>query len=676
MDDLLRKVTGFFVFFILTGALLGFAVEKENGHTVVWNEHQYQLQADAVRINTSATSETEQALVQYPAGCVLPLAAVVQGDNMSHALYVLFADSLWKMDLASHDWTPCSTSIVLPDGAGLLAYGVNHLVVGSSGTIGWLYHTVTDTWTPAEGLSGIPLRVEGDSVVFLNSADEEEHWSPRIKPVFGWVNYLVLFGYLIVILALGGGLSRKGTGASGFFKAGGHVPWWVSALSIFGAQISAISYMAIPAKTYSMDWRYMAIYISIIMVLPLVVFVFLPFFRRLQINTAYEYLEMRFNRTVRCFGSLMFVLLQVCKIAVVLFLPSIALNVVTGVNVYFCILIMGVLCLAYTTAGGMGSIVWVEALQVLILLGGAVLCLGILMAKQGGLFDFYAAASAEGKLRAFDFRWDLNTPSFWAVLFGAGASTLIQYGSDQGVIQRYLTTKDEKAAAKSIWMNSAMAVPAAVLFFSIGTGLYLYYQSHPAHLDPGMTQADAIFPWYMVTQLPVGVAGLLIAGIFAAAQSTLSSSVNAAATAVTMDFYRTLRPDDSDRSRVRFARWMTLVLGALGIGIAMLMAGWDIKSLWDQLGIYIGLFSSGLTGLFLLGMLTRRANGAGALTGLLVSAAVVWWVKDNTPIFFMLYALVGIVVAFVVGYVVSMLTGGSRKDLTGLSVHTQRTEDK
>jgi Na+/proline symporter len=221
-------------------------------------------------------------------------------------------------------------------------------------------------------------------------------------------------------------------------------------------------------------------------------------------------------------------------------------------------------------------------------------------------------------------------------------------------------------------MNALMGVPAAILFFSIGTGLYLYFKAYPAHLDPGMAQADAIFPWYMVTRLPLGVAGLLIAGIFAASQSTLSSSVNAAATALTMDFYRLFFPGQSDRGRVRFARWMTVLIGGVGIAIAMMMAGWNVKSLWDQLGIYIGLFSSGLAGLFLLGMLTRRANGAGALVGLVVSAFTVWWVKDHTPLFFMMYAFVGIVVSFGVGYVASLLTGGNRKDIEGLSVQTQQ----
>lgn len=637
---------------------------------------------DGVYMQAAGSSAPEEKIANLPDVHAVPAAVAIQGNNLTQGLYLLFgaenageAGALWRLDLLRKEWKICSPCPDVPEGVDMLSYGVNHLAVGGKAETGWFYHSVTDIWQPIEELAGQPLRTQGDFIVFRDtSTGEEKVWNPRKKPAFGMMNYLVLFGYLILILGLGGGLSRKGKDSSGYFKAGGHVPWVISALSIFGAQVSAITYMAIPSKTFSSDWGYMAIYIAIILAVTIVVFLFAPFFRRLKISTAYEYLELRFNRTVRWFGSMMFVVLQISRIAVVLFLPAIALNVVTGVSVYACILIMGVICLAYTVAGGMRSIVWVEALQVLILLGGAILCLGILIDRQGGIVSFYSAAVAVGKLKTFDLHLDFVGPSFWAVLFGSGASTLIQYSCDQGVIQRYLATKDEKSAAKSLWMNAFMAIPSAILFFSIGTGLYLFFKANPTQLDPGLVQADAIFPWYMMTQLPVGVAGLLIAGIFAASQSTLSTSANAAATALTMDFYCLFGSKKSDHHQVRFARWMTLLIGVLAIGVAMMMAGWNIKSLWDQLGIYIGLFSSGLAGLFLLGMLTRRANGIGALTGLLVSAAVVWWVKDHTPIFFMLYAFIGIVVSFAVGYVISLLTGGNRKDITGLSVQFQSGE--
>ncbi|MGB2823209.1 MAG: sodium/solute symporter, partial [Phycisphaerae bacterium] len=429
------------------------------------------------------------------------------------------------------------------------------------------YHTVTDTYVKAGELptgshvttAAVPWR---GSFVIPSGEISPGIRSPRVwkgdrppaRP-FGWVNYSVLGVYLASLVAMGVYFSRREKSTEDFFKAGRRVPWWAAGLSIFGTQLSAITFMAIPAKTFAADWRRFMGNVCILVVAPFIIAVILPFFRRLDVTTAYEYLEKRFNVAARLIGSVMFVLFQFGRIGIVLFLPSIALSVVTGIDVRACILVMGALSIAYTVLGGIEAVIWTDVLQVIVLLGGAVFCLVLILVDlPGGAAGLIDLAAGAGKLKAFDFRFDFTTETFWVVVLGGLAAGFISYGSDQAVIQRYLTTKDEKAAARSIWTNGILCIPASVLFFGVGTALYAYYGSYPQQLSATLDNADAIFPWYIVTQLPAGVAGILIAGVFAAAMSSLDSSMNSVATAVTTDFYRRFRPGAPDRACLRLAR--------------------------------------------------------------------------------------------------------------------------
>jgi Na+/proline symporter len=222
------------------------------------------------------------------------------------------------------------------------------------------------------------------------------------------------------------------------------------------------------------------------------------------------------------------------------------------------------------------------------------------------------------------------------VLFGGLGANLISYGSDQVVVQRYLTTKDEKSAANSVWISAIMTVPASIIFFGLGTALYVFYKEQPQLLDVSLDISDAIFPHFIVAELPQGVAGLLIAGIFAAAMSSLDSSMNSVATVITTDFYQRFRPDSEEHTRLKIAKWATGIVGVSGTIFALFMASWDIKSLWDQLNTFIGLFAGGLGGLFLLGICTRKANGAGAVIGLVMSGLVQFAVKEYSSVHFLL----------------------------------------
>jgi len=545
------------------------------------------------------------------------------------------------------------------------------------------YHTITDTWVnvgrqPTKNQVTTTAVQWGKAIVIPSGEIRPGVRTPQINKVtvpsrarFGLLNYAVLVAYLLALVGMGLFFWRRGKTTDDFFKAGGRVPWWAAGISIFGTQLSAITFMTIPAKTFATDWRYLMGNMAIVMVAPFIVLFYLPFFRRLKVTTSYEYLEKRFNLAARLLGSVMFMLFQFGRIGIVLYLPSLAMHVVTGMPVSVCIVLMGVLCIFYTVLGGIEAVIWTDVLQVIVLMGGALLCLALISFQvPGGWNEVNSIAESAGKFRTFDFRFDVTTATFWVLLIGGFGQSLGSYGADQTVVQRYLTTKDEAAARRSIWCNAILCIPASLLFFMMGSALFAFFRTHPGQLNPGLDNPDAIFPLYIVTQLPPGVAGLLIAGVFAAAMSSLDSSMNSVATAVTTDFYRRFKRDAPDRSCLRLARWVTAVIGVLGTAFALAMAQWDIKSLWDQYAVVLGFFLSGLAGLFILAIFTRRPGGLAAVTALVGSTAVQVLLKQSYAMHPFGYAVSGLVSCVIIGVLVGTVLPEKRKSLAGLTIHT------
>jgi SSS family solute:Na+ symporter len=547
------------------------------------------------------------------------------------------------------------------------------------------YNTITNTWNKLGMLPFTsPVTTSavrwGDSIILPSGEVSPGIRTPKIRKVdfqktatFGWVNYTVLGVYLGLLVIMGIIISGKQKNTQDFFKAGGRVPWWAAGVSIFGTQLSAITFMAIPAKTFATDWTLFFLLMTIIMVAPVIIAVFLPFFRRLNVTTAYEYLEMRYNHTVRLLGSLLYTGLQLGRLGIVLLLPSLALSVVTGIDVTTCIVVMGLLSILYTVLGGIEAVIWTDVVQVVVLLGGAIVCLAFIFVKVDySLPQIWEYVQTDTKIRVFDFRFDFTATTIWVVLIGGIATNIVQYGSDQTVIQRYLTTRDEKTAAKGIFTGAIMALPSALIFFSIGTALYLFYSIYPKELTPMLNSADSIFPFYIATQLPVGVSGLLIAAVFAAAMSSLDSSMNSVASVVTTDFYKKLFPSDQEeKGTLRFARVVTVVVGIFGTGFAVIMANMGVPSLWDQFNMIIGLFAGGLGGIFLIGILSRKVNGYGALVGIFMSALIQVLVKYYTPLSLHMYAFTGMTSAMLFTYLGSFLFQENiPKDLKGLTIYS------
>ena len=346
------------------------------------------------------------------------------------------------------------------------------------------------------------------------------------------------------------------------------------------------------------------------------------------------------------------------RIAIVLFLPSLALNAATGFNIYLCILLMGVVTLVYCTLGGIEAVVWGDVIQGFLLVGGAVASVfWIIGGIDGGWSGFMQVACQENKFHILNFKFDWTQPVFWVAVIGGLSNNLLTYTSDQSIVQKYLTVKDTRGMARGLWLNGLITIPIAILFFGIGTALFVFFRQEPQLLDAAMANNDAIYPHYIVSRLPDGVSGLLVAAIFAAAMSTLASNINSSTAVLSEDFYARLARNVSDRGKVRFARASGVVVGVLGIVMALALATFDIASLWDQFNFFLGLLTSGLGGLFLMGVFTRRIGTRAAFTGFFGSVVILLLIHAFTPASAILYGFLGLVACFLVGYASSFIYG-------------------
>lgn len=540
------------------------------------------------------------------------------------------------------------------------------------------YHTITDTWTvvgemPQEVVTTTAVRWN-DQIIIPSGEVRPGIRTALVQAVrvqneslgFGAVNYAVLIAYLVALVAMGIYFSRREKGTSDYFLAGKRIPWWAAGLSIYATQLSAITFVSIPAVAYASNWLVYPGQITIFLMAPVVVTFYLPFFRRLNVTTAYEYLERRFSLAVRLFGSLSFVVFQLGRMSVVVYLPALTLSAVTGIDKYTCIATMGVLATLYTVLGGMEAVIWTDVLQVIVLWGGICLSMVIILLDGGGLGTVFHTANQYEKLWMINWTWDTSQAATWLILIGSFALQFGPYTTDQAVVQRYMTTKDEQSAARSIWLNGALAIPFSLVFFGLGTCLFVFFHQHPELLSVGM-ENDNIFPLFMATQLPVGLSGLVIAGVFAASMSSLDSSMHSVATALTTDFYRRLNPGVDDHRCLRLARILTVTVGGLGTAVALLLASFDISSLFFLFQKLLGLISSGLVGVFILGIFTQRSHSLGVLIGAAASFCVLFFVTTFSHIHFYLYAVIGITTSVVVGYLASCLLPSSNPDQAGLT---------
>jgi SSS family transporter len=493
---------------------------------------------------------------------------------------------------------------------------------------------------------------------------------------FATADYIALTIYFALNIIIGWWCSRKNKSGGDYFLGGGRIPWWAAGISFSATGISSISFMALPAKTYTEDWLSFGSAPAQAFATAAVAIIFVGIFRRLNMTTIFDYLERRFDHRVRVLGAGLAVLLKVFgRMSVVMLLPALALSTVSGLNVYVSIGLMGLVTTIYALEGGFAAVIWTDVMQVAVMLGGVAIAFGSLAAGvPGGLAGIVDEALSDGKLRMVSWDFDFGKPTMW-VFAGMFIASVFTQLADQPLMQRVFATKDEKEGRKSVLLAAVMGIPIAVIFFFAGTALYVFYKFHSARLAGGLPN-DAIFPFFIVNEMPRGVVGLLLASLFAAAMGALGSALNATGAIVISDLYAPFRPTLSEKQKVRLGRLATLLAGLVSTGMAAWIASLEVASLWDQFLKLIALIGGGFPSVFALGLLTRRANAPGVITGALASIVITWWAQNHTTASVFFHGFIAISSCMAVGYFASLLFGGrnTAKNLQGLTMWDARAK--
>ncbi len=538
------------------------------------------------------------------------------------------------------------------------------------------WQTITQAWAPLpEGrMPGLAQAAAfGDGWLWLDAAGaagtlEIESGKLLLKTL----DWLVIVVYLAGMLGIGlyFYLREKRQSTAEFFVGGRSIPFWAAGVSLYAANTSSISYIAIPAKAFETNWQYMTNNLIAVLGLMFVAVWIVPLLRRLDLMSVFSYLETRFHPAIRMLASALFMLTQLgSRMSVILFLPSLAIATITGIPVTWSILLMGGFTIVYTALGGMKAVVWTDIVQLVVKMGGALFAIGFMVwSLDGGMAEFARAAAAEHKTKLFDFSFDLTKATVWGFVFLVLFDVVLTFPKDQVLMQRTLSTPNARDAGRSIWAFAAIMIPGGFVFYGIGTALFVYYQHNPERMNP-LLPIDATFPLFIAAELPSGLTGLIIAGIFAAAMATLSSIINSVSTLASVDFYERLVKNPDPARSVRFAEWMTVAAGLVGIAFALLLSRYDIHSLFDVSIELAGLLGGGFAGAYTLGMFTRRANSQGVAIGVaasIVLTTLAWSMKLLHPYF---YLAISIMLCIVIGYLASLAFPPPTRSLKGLTIY-------
>jgi SSS family solute:Na+ symporter len=455
----------------------------------------------------------------------------------------------------------------------------------------------------------------------------------------------ILVLYACVLIGMGLYYRRKCRTAEQFMVADRSIPAWAAGLAVMSAYTSSISYIATPGMAFESNWHPMIFALCILPVAWLVCKYAVPYYRRTRLISVYSFLEERVGAWGRVYAALAFVLYMVCRVAVILYLAGLLLSTFVHWDIRVVIVAIGVVTIVYTLLGGMEAVIWTDVMQSAIMIIGVLFCaVSLSYYVFSGPQPLINAAIEQGKFSFGSWKLSLNTQehlanrTIWVMIIFGVAENLRNLLADQNYVQKYCSVATERQAKRSVWIAMLIYIPLTAVFLYIGTTLFAFYSSPEHTLGADIVKGDQVFPYFIATELPVGLKGLIIAAILAAAMSTVDSALNCSATVLLLDFYnryyrggpkRNLsrlgnpRPNSGEKAGILFLRSMTVVWGVLGIGFALLMI--NAKSALDVWWQFSAIFGGGTLGLFLLALLRIRLRLWQGLVSIGASIAVISW---------------------------------------------------
>jgi SSS family solute:Na+ symporter len=456
--------------------------------------------------------------------------------------------------------------------------------------------------------------------------------------------------YLLGMIGIGVYFSRTRQNADQFTKASGHIPGWALGISLYATFLSSNTFLGVPGKAFGSDWNAFVFSLSMPLAAWIAAKYFVPFYRKTGEVSAYTHLEKRFGPWARTYAMICFVLTQLARMGSIFFGIALTLQALTGIDMSMVMIISGICIITYTLLGGIEAVIWTEVVQGLLLTAGALMILGMLVfGMDNGIPDIIAIGGIDNKfsLGSYDLT-DFSSSTFWVILLYGFFINLNNFGIDQNYVQRYHAAQTGNQARRGIWLCVFWYVPISLIFFFIGTALYAYFQQHPdlilevknqvavekgvelSSLQPA-DYGDKVLPYFMVTKVPAGLLGLVIAAILSAAMSTISSGMNASATVFLKDIYeRYINKNSTPRQKMTVLYIATGAIGVFAIAAGIMMIGVaSILDIWWQLA---GIFAGGMLGLFLLGMISRSTGNTVAKVATLLGILAILWMTFSSLI--------------------------------------------
>jgi len=474
--------------------------------------------------------------------------------------------------------------------------------------------------------------------------------------------------YLSGIVLFGSSFYRKNKSANSFTLGNRKIPAWVISMSIFATFVSSISYIALPGQAFQSNWNPFVFSLSLPVAAYMTVKFFVPLYRSVNSPSAYTYLELRFGPWAKYYASSMYLLTQLMRTGTILFLLALTLNIISGWDIITVIIITGLSVMIYAMLGGIQAVIWTDAVQGIILIAGAIVSVFVVIfSMPEGPGQLFSIALENNKFSLGSFSASLNESTFWVVLIYGLFINLQNFGIDQNYIQRYLTAATDDDAKKSAMWGGLIYIPVSMLFLFIGTSLFSFYKVNPGML-PENFQADRVLPFFIVHNLPVGVKGILVASIFAAGMSTISTSVNSSATIILNDYFKKkVGAEKREKDEMKILYVSSLIFSLLAIGIAIAMIG--VQSVLEAWWKLASVFSGGMLGLFLLGFFAKRVNNTSASIGVVAGLLVIGWIslspllfpgtileKFTTPFHNYLSIVFGTTIIFIVGFLAGVIS--------------------